>query len=290
VGVLYGIATACAVKWFPDRRGFAAGLVVFGFGAGTAIFNFFIQALLDSRGLGSTFLWVGSGMLIILVPLSLLLRYPAQKWSPPSKSEDKKSKPAVDYKPAEMLKTYQWFLIYFSFAATVSIVLMFGAQMKMLAREFNIPASYFNWVLVLFPLANGLSRIFAGAVSDKIGREKTMMLFYSVLGLSIFAFVLLAHIPVLFVIIVFTASLLGGAPFALYPATIGDYYGARYATTNYGITYTAKAWAGLISGWLSGYLLIKFGSYRLALVIVAVCSLVAAALSDRRLLKKPSKK
>jgi OFA family oxalate/formate antiporter-like MFS transporter len=290
VGVLYGIATACAVKWFPDRRGFAAGLVVFGFGAGTAIFNFFIQALLDSRGLGSTFLWVGSGMLIILVPLSLLLRYPAQKWSPPSKSEDKKSKPAVDYKPAEMLKTYQWFLIYFSFAATVSIVLMFGAQMKMLAREFNIPASYFNWVLVLFPLANGLSRIFAGAVSDKIGREKTMMLFYSVLGLSIFAFVLLAHIPVLFVIIVFTASLLGGAPFALYPATIGDYYGARYATTNYGITYTAKAWAGLISGWLSGYLLIKFGSYQLALLIVAVCSLVAAALSNRRLLKKPSKK
>lgn len=290
VGVLYGIATACAVKWFPDRRGFAAGLVVFGFGAGTAIFNFFIQALLDSKGLSSTFLWVGACMLVILVPLSLLLSYPPQEWSPPSKSDDEKSKKVINYKPAEMLKTYQWFLIYFSFAGTVSIVLMFGAQMKMLAREFNIPESYFNWVLVLFPLANGLSRVFAGAVSDKIGREKTMMLFYSVLGLSILAFVMLAHIPVLFVIIVFTASLLGGAPFALYPATIGDYYGAKYATTNYGITYTAKAWAGLISGWLSGYLLMKFGSYRLALVIVAVCSLMAAALSNRRLLKMPSKK
>jgi OFA family oxalate/formate antiporter-like MFS transporter len=289
VGVLYGISTACAVKWFPDRRGFAAGLVVFGFGAGTAIFNFFIQGLLDSKGLSSTFLWVGSGMLIILIPLSLLLSYPDKEWSPSSKSEDEKSKKVVNYKPAEMLKTYQWFLIYFSFAGTVSIVLMFGAQMKMLAREFDLPESYFNWVLVLFPLANGLSRVFAGAVSDKIGREKTMMLFYSVLGLSIFAFVLLAHIPVLFVIIVFTASLLGGAPFALYPATIGDYYGAKYATTNYGITYTAKAWAGLTSGWFSGYLLIKFGSYRLALVIVAVCSLMAAALSNRRLLKMPSK-
>lgn len=290
VGVLYGIATACALKWFPDKRGFAAGLVVFGFGAGTAIFNFFIQAMLDSRGLSSTFLWVGSGMLIILVPLSLLLRYPAQKWSPAAESEDRKSTKVVNYKPAEMLKTYQWFLIYFSFAGTVSIVLMFGAQMKMLAREFNIPASYFNWVLVLFPLANGLSRVFAGAVSDRIGRERTMMLFYSVLGLSIFAFVLLAHIPVLFVSIVFTASLLGGAPFALYPATIGDYYGPKYATTNYGITYTAKAWAGLISGWLSGYLLMKFGSYRLALVIVATCSLMAAALSNRSLLKMPTKK
>jgi OFA family oxalate/formate antiporter-like MFS transporter len=290
VGILYGISTACAVKWFPDKRGFAAGLVVFGFGAGTAVFNFIIQDLLDSKGLSATFLWLGLFMLITLAPLSLLLSYPEQEWAPPSIAKQKKAERIVNYKPVEMLKTYQWFLIYFSFTVTVSIVLMFGAQMKMLAREFSIPRSYFKWVLVLFPLANGLSRVFAGAVSDKIGREKTMMFFYSVLGLSILAFVVLAHIPALFVLIVFTASLLGGAPFALYPATIGDYYGPKYSTTNYGITYTAKAWAGLISGWLSGYLVMKFGSYRLALVIVAVCSLIAAALSNQRLLQMPSKK
>jgi len=290
VGILYGISTAGAVKWFPDKRGFAAGLVGFGFGAGTAIFNFFIQGLLDARGPGTTFLWIGVFMLITLAPLSLLLCYPGQEWAPPSGSEQKPPARIVDYKPVEMLKTYQWLLIYFSFTVTVSIVLMFGAQMKMLAREFNIPQGYFKWVLILFPLANGLSRVFAGAVSDRIGREKTMMLFYSVLGLSILAFVMLAEIPALFVLLVFTASLLGGAPFALYPATIGDYYGPKYATTNYGITYTAKAWAGLISGWLSGYLVMRFGSYRLALVIVAVRSLIAAALSNRRLLKPPSKK
>jgi OFA family oxalate/formate antiporter-like MFS transporter len=289
VGILYGISTACAVKWFPDKRGFAAGLVVFGFGAGTAIFNWFIQGLLDSRGLSSTFLSVGIFMLIFLVPLSLLLSYPEQGWSPVAKSDEKKSNRIVNYKPSEMLSTYQWFLIYFSFTVTVSIVLLFGAQMKMLAREFSIPESYFKWVLVLFPLANGLSRVFAGAVSDKIGREKTMMLFYSVLGLSIFAFVMFAHIPILFVLIVFTASLLGGAPFALYPATIGDYYGPKFSTTNYGITYTAKAWAGLISGWLSGYLVMKFGSYQLTLITVAICSLVAAAISNPRLLKTPQK-
>jgi OFA family oxalate/formate antiporter-like MFS transporter len=290
VGILYGISTACAVKWFPDKRGFAAGFVVFGFGAGTAIFNFFIQELLDSKGLSFTFLWVGFGMLIILVPFSLLLRYPPHKWSPLSKSDENTSRLGFNYKPSDMLRTYQWYLIYFSFSVTVSIVLMFGAQMKMLAREFNIPSDYFRWVLVAFPLANGLSRIFAGAVSDRIGRENTMILFYTVLGLSIFAFVMLAHVPALFVLIVFTASMLGGAPFALYPATIGDYYGSKYATTNYGITYTAKAWAGLISGWLSGCLVMKFGSYRLTLVIIAVCSLMAAALSNRRWLKMPSKR
>jgi OFA family oxalate/formate antiporter-like MFS transporter len=101
---------------------------------------------------------------------------------------------------------------------------------------------------------------------------------------------LFGHIPVLFIVIVFIAALLGGAPFALYPATIGDYYGSRYATTNYGITYTAKAWAGLISGWLSGYLVMKYGSYSPPLVVVAICSLMAAVLSNPRFMKAPAKK
>jgi OFA family oxalate/formate antiporter-like MFS transporter len=290
VGVLYGISTACAVKWFPDRRGFATGLVVFGFGAGTALFNWLIQGLLDSKGLSATLMVIGFFMIITLIPLSTLYAYP-QEERPPSISPRKETaKTSADFRLPEMLVTYQWFLIYFSFAVTVSIVLMFGAQMKMLAREFNIPMGYFSIVLVLFPLGNGLSRVFSGAVSDKLGREKTMVIFYSCLGLSILSFVMFGHIPVLFIIIVFIAALVGGAPFALYPATIGDYYGSRYATTNYGITYTAKAWAGLISGWLSGYLVMKFGSYKLPLVVVAICSLMAAVISNPRLLKVPTKK
>lgn len=287
VGVLYGISTACAVKWFPDRRGFAAGLVVFGFGAGTAIFNWFIQGLLESKGVNSTFLLLGFFMMVTLVPLALFYRYPSEGWSASFVSDTEKIKTSIDYKPVEMLRSYQWFIIYFSFAATVSIVLMFGAQMKMLAKEFDIPQSYFSLVLVLFPLGNGLSRVFAGGVSDRIGRERTMMIFYSLLGLSILAFVMFGRIPVLFLVLVFAAALLGGAPFALYPATIGDYYGSKFSTTNYGITYTAKAWAGLISGWLSGFLVMKFGSYRFPMIIVAVGSLMAAVLSNQKLLKPP---
>ena len=289
VGILYGISTACAVKWFPDKRGFATGLVVFGFGAGTAIFNWFIEGLLQSRGISATFLYLGIGMLVTLIPLALLYKYPEEDGGSALKQTKKALKPSVDFKPFQMLSTYQWFLIYFSFAATVSIVLMFGAQMKMLAREFNLPANYFRLLLVLFPLGNGLSRVFAGAVSDRIGREKTMMFFYSILGLSILAFVLYVHIPILFMVTIFIAALLGGAPFALYPATIGDYYGARYSTTNYGITYTAKAWAGLLSGWLSGYLVMQFGSYKVPLIIMGVACLMAAFLSNPKFLKAPDK-
>lgn len=288
VGILYGISTAMAVKWFPDKRGLATGLVVFGFGSGTAIFNWIIQGILANGSFRNMFLYIGSLMLAILIPASLLYMYPPQEYTS-RKVPSKGRATEINYKPIEMLKTYQWYLIYFSFTFTVSIVLMFGAQMKMLAKEFEIPQEYFNLVLVLFPLGNGLSRIVSGVVSDSIGRAKTMVIFYLLLGISILGLVNLGRNPIFFTAIVFIASLLGGSPFALYPATIGDYYGPKYATTNYGITYTAKAWAGLISGWLSGYLVMQYGTYRIPLMIVAICSLIAAIISNPKILKKPEK-
>jgi OFA family oxalate/formate antiporter-like MFS transporter len=287
VGILYGVSTASAIKWFPEKRGFAVGLIVFGFGAGTAFFNWIIQDLLESIGLRNTFFYLGLGMLAILVPLSVFYRYPPNRMLPSSEDDGKISSERSDYRPLEMLQSYQWYLIYFCFTFTVSIVLMFGAQMKMLAKEFGIAHNYFNLLLILFPLGNGLSRVVAGVISDNIGREKTMVFFYGLLGLSIICLVTFGHIPSLFVIFVFLSALFGGSPFALYPATIGDYYGAQYSTTNYGITYTAKAWAGLISGWLSAYLVTQFGSYKLPLLIVAVGSLIAALLSLPRWMKAP---
>ncbi len=291
VGVLYGLSTASAIKWFPDKRGFATGLVVFGFGAGTAIFNWMIQGSLEANGFRTTLQYLGFLMLGVLVPASFFYQFPPPHWMPQAKGGDKKkASQSVEYKPAAMLGTYQWYLIYFCFAFTVSIVLLFGAQMKMVAKEYQLPKEYFDLLLVIFPLGNGLSRVVAGAVSDRVGREKTMVIFYGFLGLSILALLLFGTHPFLFVLIVFIAALLGGAPFALYPATVGDYYGSKYSTVNYGITYTAKAWAGLLSGWLSGYFVSQMGSYRIPLIIIAICSLLAAFFSNPRMMRSPQKK
>jgi MFS family permease len=122
-----------------------------------------------------------------------------------------------------------------------------------------------------------------------IGGEETMMILYSLLGTSILCLVSVNFIPIIFILIVFIAALLGGAPFAPYPATIGDYYGSKYATSNYGVTYTARAWAGLISGWVSGYHVMKFRPYRLPLVLVTGYSLFATLISSPKLMKRPRK-
>lgn len=289
-GSLNGISTATAIKWFPDKRGVATGIVEFGFGAGTALFNWIIEVLLDSGGFKSTFLYLGLFMLFVLVPFSFVYKYPSERFfSHLNLSTNKVIRTSKDYKPLEIFGTYQWYLIYFSFTFTIAVVLMFGAQLKMLAQEYHVPRSYFSMLLVLFPLGNGLSRIVAGAVSDKIGREYTMLIFYSLLGLAILSLANFGYVPAFFVGMVFIAALLGGSPFVLYPSSVGDYYGIRYSTTNFGILITAKAWAGLVSGWFSGFLAAQFGSYKIPLIALSLCSFVAAICSNPRLMKPPSR-
>ena len=295
-GVLYGVSIATAIKWFEDRRGLASGLVALGFGGGTAVFNLIIVRMLDTLGLNATLLYLGILMMALLLPLSLVYRYPSAPRSRPTihgatgGATAAKPSETRDYRPIQMLGTHQWYLIYFSFSVTISLVLLFGAQMKLLAREYDLPAPYFSLLLVCFPLANGVSRVLAGVISDRLGRSVTMVTFYSLLGLSILALLQFGRDPVIFVSLVILASLLGGAPFALYPAAIGDFYGSRYATTNYGITYTAKAWAGLISGWFCGILAGHFGSFTVPLALVAVACLLAAVLSHPRFLQAPPAK
>ena len=291
VGALTGLAGAAGIKWFPDKRGLASGLTAFGYGAGTALFNLIIQAFLGAFGVRPTFIYTGLLMLAILLPAVLLFKYPPADWAPaPANPSPGPSRVFRDYTPGEMLRTPQWFLIYFSFSFAISTILIFAAQMKMIAREFGIPQAHFDLLLILFPLGNGVSRIFGGVVSDRIGRERTMVIFYVLLGLSVFTLISFGTNPVVFVILVFLCGLLGGAPFTFYTALIGDYYGAKYATTNFGITQTSKAWAGLISGWLCGFLVAMAGSYKLPLFIIGACTLTAGILSHPRLLNPPRRK
>ncbi|MCS7108614.1 MAG: OFA family MFS transporter [Sulfolobales archaeon] len=286
VGTLYGIATATAVKWFPERKGLATGIVTFGFGAGASLFNLPIQGLISAGGFRMAFTYVGLFMLVALAPFSYLLIYPK---GGTQRKLGNKQVTDVNYTPFEMLRTKQWYLIYLTFIITPAAALMFGAQIKLMASEFNIPTSYLNIVLVTFPLANGLSRIIAGIISDRIGRELTMTSFYLLLGTSLLGLSYLGGSPSMFLLFTLAASLLGGAPYTFYPSIIGDYYGVRYSTVNYGITYTAKAWAGLISGWITAYLVETYGSYTLPLTTIALLCIVAALLSSPIILKPPKR-
>ncbi|MEM3549896.1 MAG: OFA family MFS transporter [Candidatus Bathyarchaeia archaeon] len=290
VGILYGLCTAVAVKWFPDRRGLATGLVTFGFGGGTMFFNLLIQSLISTYGVKNAFLYVSIIMLVATMPFAIICRFPdsrPQQVSGQPLQISEKMGNERDWVWFRMIRTYQWWLIYITFTVIAAIALLFGAQIKPLAIELKIPESTLNLTLVLFPLANGFSRILGGWLSDRIGRQVTATLFYALSGIFMVLLGFFGSSAFGFSIFVTLSILFAGAVFAFNPLFIGEFYGSRYATVNYGITYTAKSWGGLIAGYLTSWLQTTFGSYSYSILALGAAALISAALVNPYLLKNP---
>src|SRR6266550_389077 len=204
-GVIYGASVGNALKWFPDRRGLAAGLTAAGFGAGSALTVVPIANMIQSSGYEAAFLWFGLGQGIIVVLVGLLLRapYPGEAPAP--------SAPAVqqtrrDYSPAEVLRTPVFCVMYVMFVAVGAGGLMAIAQLAPIAKDYKvdgIPVSLLGLTLPALTFAltidrvlNGVCRPFFGWVSDHIGRENTMFIAFFVEGIGIYALMKFADNPV----------------------------------------------------------------------------------------------
>src|SRR4051794_41288922 len=99
-GVIYGGSVGNALKWFPDRRGLAAGLTAAGFGAGSALTVIPIANMIQSSGYQATFLWFGLGQGLVVFVLSFWLRMPRAGEVP---ALVRVVQSARNYTPVEML-------------------------------------------------------------------------------------------------------------------------------------------------------------------------------------------
>ncbi len=155
-----------------------------------------------------------------------------------------------------MLKTGRFWLLYGMMTMMATGGLLATAQIAPLARDYrvaDIPLPFLGitltalqWALSLDRVMNGITRPFFGWVSDHLGRENTMFIAFTLEGLAISLLLLFAHNPVLFVVLAGLTFFAWGEIYSLFPATVGDLFGWRYATTNYGLLYTAKGTASLL--------------------------------------------
>ena len=250
---MYGTSIGNALKWFPDRRGLAAGLTAAGFGAGSALTIIPIQGMIQSSGYQATFLWFGIGQGLVVVILSLLLRAPQPAETPPS---TRVRQTARDYAPLEVLGSPIFWVMYVMFVLVGAGGLMATAQLAPIATDFEIakvPVSLLGLTLPALTFAlsidrvlNGLTRPFFGWVSDQIGRENTMSIAFVLEAAGIWALSLLGRDPVLFVILSGVVFFAWGEIYSLFPSTCTDVFGVKYATTNAGLLYTAKGTASLL--------------------------------------------
>jgi MFS transporter, OFA family, oxalate/formate antiporter len=284
-GAVYGTCVGNALKWFPDRRGLAAGLTAAGFGAGSALTIIPIQGMIQSSGYQTTFLWFGIGQGAVVVVLSLLLRAP-QPGEAPASTRLRQS--ARDYTPIEMLGSPIFWVMYVMFVLVGAGGLMATAQLAPIANDFQIakvPVSILGLTLPALTFAlsidrvlNGLTRPFFGWVSDNIGRENTMFIAFALEAVGIWALSAFGHDPVQFVILSGVVFFAWGEIYSLFPSTCTDVYGAKYATTNAGLLYTAKGTASLLVP-LANVLAVASGGWHAVFVVAAVLNAVAAAMA-----------
>jgi OFA family oxalate/formate antiporter-like MFS transporter len=286
-GVIYGGSVGNALKWFPDRRGLAAGLTAAGFGAGSALTVIPIYNLIQSSGYEAAFLWFGLGQGIIVVIVGLFLRAP-QAGEVPAPMTPAVQQTRRDYSPMEVLSTPPFWVMYVMFVMVGAGGLMATAQLAPIAKDFKvdgIPVSILGLTLPALTFAlsidrvlNGFCRPFFGWVSDHIGRENTMFIAFLAEGIGIYALYLMASNPFWFVILSGVVFFAWGEIYSLFPATCTDLYGRKFATTNYGMLYTAKGTAALLVP-LANVLTTATGSWHAVFYVAAILNIIAAIMA-----------
>jgi OFA family oxalate/formate antiporter-like MFS transporter len=293
-GCVYGTCVGNALKWFPGRRGLAAGITASGFGAGAAITIGPIRAMIENSGYEHAFLTFGLIQGGIVFVLGWILLAP-----PPSlvATAVKPSQTAHGYTPGDVLKSPVFYVMYVMFVLIAAGGLTMAASMAPIADDFKIskiPVDLFGMVLPALGFALFLNRIFDGVgrpffgwLSDQIGREYTMALAFGLGAVALFTLSQSGRNPVLFVLL--TALYFGvyGEIFSLFPATQGDTFGSKFAAANNGMLYTAKGAGSLLvpvaallakgHGWNFVFMIFVTGNIIAALMAVFVLKPMRAA-------------
>ena len=286
-GAVYGTSIGNAVKWFPGRRGLAAGLTAGGFGAGSALTIIPIANMIKTSGYEQTFMTFGllQGAVVVVLGFCLFAPPASMLVAPRELAPGAGRHQAT---PVEMVKSPVFWLMYLMFVLMGAGGLMATAQLAPIAKDFkvaDIPVSLIGitlpaltFALSLDRVLNGLTRPFFGWVSDHIGRENTMFIAFFLEGIGIFALAKFGSDPVSFVILSGLVFFAWGEIYSLFPATVTDTFGAKYATTNTGLMYTAKGTASLLVP-LGNVLTASTGSWLAVFVIGASMNIVAALLA-----------
>ncbi|WP_028228312.1 oxalate/formate MFS antiporter [Paraburkholderia ferrariae] len=252
-GGVYGTCVGNALKWFPDRRGLAAGLTAAGFGAGAAVTVIPIANMITREGYEHTFFFFGIFQGLAILVLAFLLVKPAPR---STVAASRRLVSRVDYTPGQMIKEPVFWLIYISFVAVAAGGLMATAQIGPIAKDWGlarIPMTVFGATLPLLTLTlsidnicNGFTRPLCGFISDKIGRENAMFFIFVGEGLALLGMMEYGTNPYAFMTFAALIFLFWGEIFSIFPAICADTFGSKYAAANAGTLYTAKGTASLL--------------------------------------------
>jgi len=291
-GIIYISCVANAVKWFPDRRGLAAGLTAAGFGGGAALTIMPIASTIASIGWARTMAGWGIAQGIIAFAAAMVLRHPPAGWAPLGWAEKAKTtkkatvQSRANFTWTQVLGRPEFYLLYAMFLFAVLGGLMATANLSQIAKSLNVSKATVAGIAIvpltatLVALFNAFARILWGAVSDRLGRENTMAIAFGVEAVLVFLVTMIAGHALGFVVLFSLVFLFWGEVFSLFSASTGDFFGSKNASVNYGMLYTAKGLGSVLAGYGAALLAAWFaGSFSVPFYASSLLCLISAALS-----------
>ena len=301
IGLAYNVPIPIARNWFPDRTGLAVGLTVMGFGMGALFLAPPSVVLIYGMGWTYAFLILGVVFLFVVCGAGTVLRFPEPGWKPagwepPKPVEPEKAKIHItvrDWEWREMIKTKQFWMLWFWYWFMAAAGLLTIGHMKVVAKEYGADLPMMGTTagvlaVGLLSLFNGLGRPGFGGLSDKIGRRSALMLDAALMTVMMYIF--LGLVSALGVAGVFIAVILVGLAYggvlALMPTYCADFFGTKNLGFNYAVLFTAWGAAGLLGPQLAGFIRAATGRYEVAYAASGTMCLIALILAY---LMKPPK-
>jgi MFS transporter, OFA family, oxalate/formate antiporter len=283
-GIVYVGIVGLMVRWFPQARGLATGVVAAGYGFGAILTTFPIDTMIKGEGYRATLVTFGALLGLFGVAASLFLRTPEpDEVATPTTSAHRAE--GKDYTPGEMLRTPLFWLLFAMMTMMSTGGLMVISQFSAFARDFGVAdvivfgAPALPLALTLDRITNGLTRPFFGWLSDRIGREYTMGLAFFLEALAIA--LLLAYRENATALVVLSGLVFfgWGEIFSLFPSTLTDSFGSKHATTNYGFLYMAQGIGSILGGPMAAWLRDETGSWVPVFVLIVALDVITALLA-----------
>jgi OFA family oxalate/formate antiporter-like MFS transporter len=288
-GIVYVGVIGHMVQWFPDKRGLATGLVAAGYGVGALLTTFPIATVLRESTYEDALARFGLIFAIVGLVAAQGLRRPDAAWqiawNQRARAGGSVSTTSIDLSPIQMLGTRIFWLMFVMMTMMSTTGLMVTSQMGAFTRDFGM-ASVLVWELPLLPLAlsldritNGATRPFFGWVSDRYGRENTMLIAFALEGTAMTLWLLSREHALLFVLLSGLVFFGWGEIFSLFPSTLTDTFGTTHATANYGCLYMAQGVGSVLGGPVAALLHDSTGSWIPVFAVIIAMDFTTAALA-----------
>lgn len=289
IGTAYVTPIATCVKWYPDKRGFITGIAVIGMGLGGIVFKPVILKLIASVGVSSAFFYLGLIYAVAILVGAQFLITPPKNYAPSGWKPSLKKNAIEDFKSTEMLKTYQfyslWFMFLFGCASgliVISIAVNIGIELV------GLPSQTAAYAVVAIAIANAVGRPFWGIVSDHFGRMKALMIIYAITALMMCYLSLGTMNEIMFFAIMVAVGFGFGGFLAIFPSVSADFYGTKFIGINYGLLYTAWGTAAFVGPLLRSFLTME-QSFLVAGILSIIAAIVASFVEHPVRHLKPSK-